>query len=102
MNDLFEQHRAQLEALCRSYGVRRLEVFGSAATCLAPNEETDLDFLVEFQSLARGGYADAYFGLLESLETLYGRPVDLVVASAIRNPFFLQSVERTKTLLYAA
>jgi len=102
MNNLFEQRRAQLEALCRSYGVRRLEVFGSSATGLAGNDEGDLDFLVEFQSLPRGGYADAYFGLLESLEALYGRPVDLVVPSAIRNPFFLQSVERTRTLLYAA
>lgn len=101
MNSLFE-HRTQLEALCRSYGVRRLEVFGSAAAGLARQDEGDLDFLVEFQPFPPGGYADAYFGLLESLERLYGRPVDLVVASAIRNPFFLQSVERTKTLLYAA
>ncbi len=102
MNLLVEQHRTQLEALCRRYGVRRLEVFGSAATGLAQSGESDLDFLVEFEPLPPGGYADAYFGLLESLEALYGRPVDLVVASAIRNPFFLQSVERTRTLLYAA
>ncbi len=102
MNLLVEQHRTQLEALCRRYGVRRLEVFGSAATGLAQSVESDLDFLVEFGALPPGGYADAYFGLLESLEALYGRPVDLVVASTIRNPFFLQSVERTRTLLYAA
>ncbi len=102
MNLLVEQHRTQLEALCRRYGVRRLEVFGSAATGLAQSGESDVDFLVEFGPLPPGGYADAYFGLLESLEALYGRSVDLVVASAIRNPFFLQSVERTRTLLYAA
>ncbi|HEX9763745.1 MAG TPA: nucleotidyltransferase domain-containing protein [Candidatus Acidoferrales bacterium] len=102
MSFLFEQHRAQLEALCRSYGVRRLEVFGSAAAGLARAEEGDLDFLVEFQPFPPGGYADAYFGLLEALETLCGKPVDLVVTSAIRNPFFLQSVARTRTLLYAA
>ncbi len=102
MNLLVEQHRTQLEALCRRYGVRRLELFGSAATGLAQSGGSDLDFLVEFDLLPPGGYADAYFGLLESLEALYGRPVDLVVASAIRNPFFLQSVERSRTLLYAA
>jgi hypothetical protein len=33
---------------------------------------------------------------------LYGKRVDLVLASAIRNPFFLQSIEQTRTLLYAA
>ncbi|MGH9812322.1 MAG: nucleotidyltransferase family protein [Candidatus Acidiferrales bacterium] len=102
MSFLFEQHRPQLEALCRSHGVRRLEVFGSAAAGLARGEVGDLDFLVEFQPLPPGGYADAYFGLLESLEALFGKPVDLVVTSAIRNPFFLQSVARTRTLLYAA
>jgi hypothetical protein len=102
MHPLVEQYRTQLEALCRRYRVRRLELFGSAAKVEAQGEQSDLDFLVEFDSFPAGGYADAYFGLLESLESLYGKPVDLVVASAIRNPFFLQSVEQTKTLLYAA
>jgi hypothetical protein len=57
---------------------------------------------VEFGPLPLGGYADAYFGLLESLEELFGRPVDLVVPSAIRNPYFLKAIEGTRTLLYAA
>jgi predicted nucleotidyltransferase len=64
--------------------------------------ESDLDFLVEFEPLESGVYADAYFGLLESLEALFARPVDLVVASSIKNPYFRQGVERTKVLLYAA
>jgi len=102
MKPEFEQHRAELQALCRRYGVRRLELFGSAATGQDRPGESDLDFLVEFDPLPDGGYADAYFGLLESLEELFGRPADLVVTSAIRNPFFLEAVERTKTLLYAA
>ena len=58
-------------------------------------------FLVEFQPAA-AGYADRYFGLLESLEQLFGQPVDLVVASAIKNPYFRESVDRSKALLYAA
>ena len=49
-----------------------------------------------------GTYADAYFGLLESLERLVQRPVDLVVATAITNPYFRQSIDETKTLVYAA
>ncbi len=102
MSTVIVEHRAELEALCRRYGVQRLELFGSAAAGREEPGESDLDFLVEFHSLPAGGHADAFFGLRESLETLYGRPVDLVVASAIRNPYFRQSVERTKTLLYAA
>jgi len=49
-----------------------------------------------------GAYADSYFGLLEALEQLFNRPVDLVVASAIKNPYFRESIERTRVLLYAA
>ena len=62
----------------------------------------DLDFLVEFGPLPKGEYASAFFGLKAALEHLFGRPVDLVVASSIRNPYFRQSVEQSKALLYAA
>jgi hypothetical protein len=48
------------------------------------------------------GYANAYFGLLEELEQLFGRSVDLIVDSAIRNPYFRQSIQRKKALLYGA
>jgi len=97
-----EQRRSELEALCRRYGVQRLELFGSTATGQDRPGESDLDFLVEFGPLPPGGYADAYFGLLESLEDLFGTTADLVIPSAVRNPYFLKSIEGTRTLLYAA
>jgi predicted nucleotidyltransferase len=99
-----ERHRADLEALCRRFRVRRLELFGSAVTggFRPQGEVSDLDFLVEFGPPTGPGYADRYFGLLESLEALFGRPVDLVVASAIKNPYFREMVEKTKELIYAA
>ena len=102
MSPELEQRRVELETVCRRYGVRRLELFGSTATGQDRPGESDLDFLVEFGPLPPGGYADAYFGLLESLEELFGRTVDLVVPSAIRNPYFLKAIEETRTLLYAA
>ena len=91
-----------LKRLCLIYGVRRLDLFGSASTGLYELGESDLDFLVEFQPAALDAYADAYFGMLEALGRLFGRPVDLVVASAIKNPYFLQSVEQTRTPIYEA
>lgn len=97
-----EQRRTELEALCHRLGVRRLEVFGSAVAGEFREEASDLDFLVEFEPPACPGYADRYFGLLEALEALFGRPVDLVVGSAITNPYFRQAVDKTKALLYAA
>ena len=76
--------------------------FGSAASDDFDWARSDLDFLVEFQPLPSGAYADAFFGLKESLEQLFGRPVDLVADAAIRNPYFRETVDRTRALLYAA
>jgi len=97
-----EEHRAELMGLCQRHHVLRLSLFGSATRDDFDPQRSDLDFLVDFASLPRGQYADAYFGLLEDLESLFGRPVDLVVASAIKNPYFRQSIDQTKALLYAA
>jgi uncharacterized protein len=94
--------RDELREVCRRFQVRRLELFGSAARDDFDPARSDLDFLVEFQPVPVGAYADAFFGLKESLEQLFGRPVDLVAAAAIRNPYLGESVNRAKTLLYAA
>lgn len=102
MLEEIRDHAAELERVCRRYGVLRLELFGSAVSGRYRQGESDLDFLVEFEALPRGAYADAYFGLLEALEDLFGRPVDLVVDSAVKNPYFRESIESNKALLYAA
>ena len=94
--------REQIAELCRRHRVRRLALFGSAARQDFDPERSDLDFLVEFEPLAPGTYARTYFDLLEALQQLFGRPVDLVIESAIKNPYFRQSVEQSQTLLYAA
>jgi len=102
MSAEFALQNKDVEQLCRQFHVRRLELFGSAVTGRFSAERSDLDFLVEFSPLPPGAYADTYFGLQEALERLFGRPIDLVVASAIKNPYFRQAVEQTKVLLYAA
>ncbi len=96
------QHRPQIAELCRRHRVRRLELFGSAVGNDFDPQRSDADFLVEFEPLAEGEHADAYFGLRESLESLLARPIDLVMTKAIRNPYFLEAIEPTRTLLYAA
>lgn len=93
--------RAEVDALCRRHHVRRLDLFGSAVRGQA-GAGSDYDFLVEFDPLPPGGYAEAYFGLLEGLQTLLGAPVELVVERAIRNPYFRESVQAHREALYAA
>jgi hypothetical protein len=40
--------------------------------------------------------------LAEALAELFQRHVDLVVSSAVKNPYFRESLDRSRTLLYAA
>jgi len=102
MNPLIEENRRELEQICRQRHVRRIELFGSATGPDFDPMTSDLDFLVTFDDLPISSYADAYFGLLEDLQRLFQRQVDLVVESSIRNPYFRQSIDSTRTIVYAA
>ncbi|MBI4772735.1 MAG: nucleotidyltransferase domain-containing protein [Deltaproteobacteria bacterium] len=104
MIQLLSEKQEGLRELCRAYGVRRLEVFGSAATddCF-DGKTSDLDFLVEFKAgYQLGPWLKNYFDLKSALERLFQRPVDLVIASALKHPLLIREVNRTRALLYAA
>jgi predicted nucleotidyltransferase len=97
-----EKHKVLIE-LCEKYKVRRLELFGSAfSNDKFDTGQSDLDFLVEFKQLQQGEYADTYFGLLEALEQLFDRNVDLVMTGAIKNRYFMECINRNREVLYAA
>ena len=103
MNKLVQNRLADIVNLCLKYKVRRLELFGSAAKEEYFNLETsDLDFLVEFHPIKEGEHADTYFGLLEGLQELFGKHVDLVMIRAVTNQYFLESINKNKIELYAA
>src|SRR5438309_5798732 len=80
-----------LNRAARAQGLRRAGGFDS--------NRSDLDFLVEFLPLESGQYANAYFGLKEELEALFAPDVDLVMYSAIINPYFREELDRTRTAL---
>ena len=102
MIEAVAERSAELEGLCRRFHVGRLALFGSAARGVHDPDRSDLDFSVEFQPAALDDYANTYFGLLEALETLFEAPVDLVVHTAIKNRYFLRSVNETSRVLYEA
>lgn len=102
MTSLIEQNRSQLQQLCRQFGVKRLELFGSAAGNDFDETTSDLDFLVEFLPTDPAGHAHGYLNLLVALEDLFGRPIDLLEVKAIRNPYLMESINQTRIELYAA
>lgn len=102
MIGLIDEYRDAINALCRRFDVRRLDLFGSAARGDFDPAQSDLDFFVEFADHGYVGAADRYFGLLEGLEDLFHRKVDLVDLAAARNPYFLAEASKYRTTLYAA
>jgi predicted nucleotidyltransferase len=102
MNRLIDENRVRLEQICRDRHVQRIELFGSAAGPDFDPHSSDLDFLVTFEDIPLNSYADAYLGLLDDLQNLFHRSVDLVVESSIQNPYFREAVDSTRTLVYAA
>jgi len=102
MISFIEENYESLKRLCKKYRVKRFEVFGSALTGEGFDpENSDLDFLVEFLPLQPGEHANAYFGLLEALQDLFTRSIDLVETKAIRNPYFLESINQNRKEIYA-
>lgn len=102
MNSLIDLHRTKLKKLCQRYHVKRLELFGSAVSEEFNPATSDLDFLVEFHAATDMNPADQYFGLWEELKTLFQRDVDLVTVKSLRNPYFIESVNKSRMMLYAA
>lgn len=102
MHEMIKQKRAEIEALCRRWGIRRLDLFGSAVGGSFDPDSSDVDVLVEFDIQQGFDYFGTYFGLKEGLERILGCPVDVVSATSIRNPYFRDQVMRTRETLYAA
>ena len=85
-----------------SVQVQRLELFGSALRDDFAPERSDLDFLVEYRDMPLEDRSETFFGLWEALQAMFGRDIDLVESSTIKNPYFREAVESTRVPLYVA
>ncbi|MCG8448588.1 MAG: nucleotidyltransferase domain-containing protein [Pirellulales bacterium] len=97
---IIQDKMQELEALCREYDVVKLEVFGSAVTGEFDEAKSDLDFLVEFEYTESRNAFHQYFDFLFALEELFGRSVDLVCTKAMRNRYFIESVNQSRMPIY--
>lgn len=95
-----EIKRDGIARLCRRYGVQRLAVFGSVLHEGFDPDHSDIDVLVSFHEMSPKDYADSYFGLMEELQELLDRPIDLVTESSLTNPWLRREVERHQSVLY--
>jgi len=103
MTKIIQENHDHLVRLCAKHKVKSLEIFGSALDeSRFKTSGSDIDFLVEFLPLEPVAHAKSYFGLLRELQELFKRSVDLVEAGAIKNPYFLQAINKERKQVYAA
>ena len=99
MHRIIHDNLKQIKILCKSHNVRALFAFGSVCTDKF-TQESDIDLLISFGSMPPGDYADNYFDVADKFEEIFRRRVDLITDKSLENPYFIASVNQTKTLLY--
>lgn len=100
MHDSVARKIPNIALLCERFGVYRMELFGSAAGSDFDPKTSDFDFLVEMDSLGADSKVRRWINLAHELEELLSRPVDLVNPQYLSNPYFLQAVNSSRTLIY--
>lgn len=100
--NILEKHKSIIATLCIAHNVKVLYAFGSVLDENKFNDESDVDLLVEFNEMELEEYGNNYFRFIEELEKTFKRSVDLVTIRFMKNRFFIERVNRSKKLLFAA
>lgn len=99
--DRLQKYQAGIIRLCKAHKVKSLYAFGSVLSDNF-NAESDIDLIVDFANMEVEDYADNYFDFKFSLQELFKRPIDLLEEKAIRNPYFRESVNQKRQLVYGS
>lgn len=97
--DRLQKYTNEIVRLCQMHKVKSLYAFGSVLTENF-NSESDIDLIVDFEKIDIEDYADNYFDFKFSLQDILDRPVDLLEAKAIRNPYLLDSLNKQRKPVY--
>ena len=89
----------RIKKLCEKYKVKTFSAFGSV-TREDFKDDSDIDFVVDFDETDPFKYTDLYFQLKENLENLLQRQIDLIEERGIKNQFFRKELDSTKILIY--
>ena len=102
MQDVLKNNINNLISICESLGIKRLYAFGSVVSD-SFNDNSDIDFLFSFaDNLTIEQYTNNYFALQYKLREMFKRNVDLVTERTLSNPYFIESIDETKELIYEA
>ncbi len=102
MQQIIEKRKEELMSLCRTLKIKRLYAFGSVVSDKF-QVNSDIDFLISFaDNLGIEEYTNNYFSLHYKLRELFDREIDIVTERTLSNPYFIESINETKELIYEA
>jgi len=89
-----------IAAFCRKWKVREFSLFGSVIRDdFRP--DSDVDVLVSFEENSGIGLWEMS-DMLNELEAMFGRKVDLVEKEGLRNPYRKKAILESRETVYAA
>lgn len=102
MHPILKDNLPEIQRICELNHIRELAVFGSVLDESTFGETSDVDIYVDFDesNISLEEYAAAYFDLIEALELLFQRQIDITTERSLRNPYFKQELEATKVTVY--
>lgn len=102
MQPILEIRKEELKSICETLKIKRLYAFGSVVSNRF-TDKSDLDFLISFaDNLTVEEYTDNYFALHYKLRELFHREIDIVTERTLSNPYFIESLNESKELIYEA
>lgn len=100
INQLISENKAVIEKICQDFSINQMYVFGSITTNEF-HEKSDIDFLISFsKNLSIEDYTENYFALHQKLEDIFDRNIDLLTENSLSNPYFIESINQSKQLIY--
>ena len=102
MQPILETHREEIKSMCKTLKIKRLYAFGSVVSDRF-TDQSDIDFLISFaDNLSVEEYTNNYFSLHYMLRDLLSRKIDIVTERTLSNPYFIESINESKELIYEA
>lgn len=102
MQEIIEKNKTKLIDICKELNIKSLYVFGSIVSDSFKNE-SDIDFMISFpENLSVEEYTNNYFTLHYRLRELFDRDIDIITENSLSNPYFIDSFNETKQLIYEA
>jgi len=99
MNNKLTLPKVKIEKFCLKWNIVEFSLFGSILRDDF-DTESDIDILI---SLSEEADLDLYdwITMIEELEKIFGREVDLVEKGTLRNPFRRHSILTNKEIIFA-